>query len=125
VRVRLLSLCFVMLLAGCAAAREGMPPVPDRRPTEAETRDAYFNTPVITDDSGAAVKAGITKPGLFRLFGGRAAIDYERRGLDCVIYPIIGTQVWDDKGVPVAAEWEFCFEPGGALAAKRRLPVGS
>jgi hypothetical protein len=94
-------------------------------PTEAETRDAYFNTPVITDDSGRAVKLGIRRAALFRLFEGRAAIAYRRGARECVVYPIIGTQRWDSHGVPVAAEWEFCFDRGNRLVAKRRLPIGS
>lgn len=110
----------VLVLAGCATAS-----VPKRMPTEAETRDAYFNTPVITDDSGRAVKLGITRAGLFRLFEGRATIAYRRGARECVVYPIIGTQRWDAHGVPVAAEWEFCFDGENRLVAKRRLPIGS
>ena len=110
----------VLVLAGCATAS-----VPKRMPTEAETRDAYFNTPVITDDSGRAVKPGITRAGLSHLFEGRAAIRYRRGARQCVVYPIIGTQRWDAHGVPVAAEWEFCFDRENRLVAKRRLPVGS
>jgi hypothetical protein len=118
VKVHLVLL--VLVLAGCASAS-----VPKRMPTEAETRDAYFNTPVITDDSGGAVKLGITRAALFRLFEGRAAIAYRRRSRECVVYPIIGTQRWDSHGVPVAAEWEFCFDGDNRLATKRRLPIGS
>jgi hypothetical protein len=125
VRIRLLLLVVVVSLTGCAAAREGEPPVPKRQPTEAETRDAYFNTPVITDDSGRAVKLGGTRAGLFRLFEGRAAVAYRRARLACVVYPILGTQRWDAHGVPVAAEWEFCFDDGNRLVAKRRLRIGS
>jgi len=118
--VRPALVLLVLVLAGCATAS-----VPKRMPTEAETRDAYFNTPVITDDSGRAVKLGITRAGLFRLFEGRAAIAYRRGARECVVYPIIGTQRWDAHGVPVAAEWEFCFDGDNRLVAKRRLPIGS
>ena len=110
----------LLVLAGCSTAseRKGMP-------TEEETRDAYFNTPVITDDSGRAVKLGITRAAVFRLFEGRAAIAYRRGARRCVVYPIIGTQRWDSHGVPVAAEWEFCFGRGDKLVDKRRLPIGA
>jgi uncharacterized protein YceK len=119
VRMRLLSLALVALLAGCGSAARAA------KPTEAETRDAYFNTPVITDDSGGAVKLGITRSALFRLFEGRAAIAYRRGARECVVYPILGTQRWDAHDVPVAAEWEFCFGDDDKLVAKRRLPIGS
>jgi hypothetical protein len=119
VRTRLLALALVTLLGGCGSAPRAA------KPNEAETRDAYFNTPVITDDSGRAVRLGITRAALFRLFEGRAAIAYSRGARECVVYPILGTQRWDSHGVPVAAEWEFCFRGDNSLVAKRRLPVGS
>ncbi len=122
-----------MLLAAASAVVAGcgggtLPPKPpDRRPTEIETRDAYFNTPLILDGQVEGVELGITRATLFAHFG-VATISYRpaRSPRDlCVIYPISGTQVWDARGSPEAAEWEFCFNPGGRLVTKRRLAPGS
>jgi hypothetical protein len=112
------------LLTGCGSEL-APPPIPKQRPTEEQTRDAYFDTPVIVDEAASRAALGITRAKLTELMGGRAAIGYSRGRRRCVVYPINGTQVWDAFGSPQAAEWEFCFGPDGRLAAKRRLPVGS
>jgi hypothetical protein len=117
-------LVMTALLAGCGSRLEP-PPIPKQRPTEGQTRDAYFDTPVIVDEAGKRATLGTTRARLAALMGGRAAIVYSRGARKCVVYPINGTQVWDEFGSPQAAEWEFCFGPEGLLAAKRRIPVGS
>jgi hypothetical protein len=113
----------ILLAAGCGGNLEP-PAAPKQPPTEEQTRDAYFDTPVIVDDAGRHAPFGITRARLTELLGGRAAIEYMRGSRLCVVYPINGTQVWDAHGSPVAAEWEFCFGRDGRLQAKRRLPVG-
>jgi hypothetical protein len=112
------------VLAGCGA-KLAPPPIPKERPTEEQTRDAYFDTPVIVDDAAKRARPGITRGMLSRLMGGRAAIEYPRGRRRCVVYPINGTQRWDRYGTPEAAEWEFCFNDRGRLVAKRRLSAGS
>jgi hypothetical protein len=79
---------------------------------------------VIVADAAGRAKLGITRARLSGLMGGRAAIEYPRGSRRCVLYPINGTQRWDEFGTPEAAEWEFCFDAGNRLVAKRRLPVG-
>lgn len=116
----LLVLAAVATLAGCGAQTV---PRFGGRPTEEQTRDAYFDTPVIVAEQGSRIPLGIRRAELFRRLGGRAGISYPSGGRECVVYPIIHTQVWDAFGVPEAAEWEFCFGRSGRLVAKHRLGV--
>jgi hypothetical protein len=107
--------------AGCAtdASRTA-------RPSEVETREAYFGTPVIVAEQGGRVALGMTRRALTAKLG-TATISYLRRAgrtyRDCIIYPINGTQRWDRYETPEADEWEFCFDRDDRVATKRRIRV--
>jgi hypothetical protein len=111
---------FVALASvGCAtdAARTA-------RPSEVETREAYFGTPVIVAEQGGRVAIGTTRRALTAKLG-TATISYLRRAgrtyHECIIYPINGTQRWDRYGTPEADEWEFCFDRDDRVTTKRRI----
>jgi hypothetical protein len=107
--------------SGCGA---DLAPTRAARPTEVETREAYLGTPVIVDEQGRRIAIGTTRSEIRDALG-FAAVTYLRRvrGVyrQCEIYPINGTQRWDRYGSPVADEWEFCFDRGNRLLARRRL----
>lgn len=108
----------VLAAAGCGGTTSGYT---HHRgvPTEIEARDAYFNTPLVSDDAVREMKLGTTYAAVVRLFQGASAVQYTRAGRRCVIYPIIGTEAWDRFGSPIASEWELCFSRD-RLAGKRR-----
>jgi hypothetical protein len=116
-----LMLAVSAVLSGCGGAERN--PLPPRRaPSEGETRDAYFNTPVIY--AGMALPGlGSTRRALFARLG-VATISYRPAGapsLECVIYPIGDTERWDRFGSPEADEWQLCLDRRGRLVTKRRL----
>jgi hypothetical protein len=107
----------LVLLAGCGgqigAANE---PVPN----ELHTREAYLDTPLITDDSANAIPLRTTRAAVAGRIG-RSHVGYRRAGRECRLYPIAGTQRRDAFGSPLADEWEFCFDAAGRLAVKTRI----
>lgn len=114
-----LLLSFVAV--GCAER-----PSSQTRPSEAETREAYFDTPLIFSRAANRIPLGITRAELARELTAPAAIEVEdRAGLRCRVYPINGTEGRDEYGSPMAAEVWFCFGSDGRLERKRRFPRGS
>jgi hypothetical protein len=124
-----LPVALLIIAAGCA----GSPTAPaDRsagkgRPTEAETREAYLDTALVTAEEGRLVVLGAARAEVVDVLGAPSAFTY-RRGraapyVDCVVYPIAGTQRRDVFGGIEADEWEFCFA-SGRLTSKRRIPAG-
>ncbi len=98
----------------------------ERPPTEAETREAYFDTPLIFRDAARQVRRGITREELTKELGAPAAIEVlDRSRLRCQVYPLSGTEARDSYGSPVAAEAWFCFSRDGRLSRKRWFPASS
>jgi hypothetical protein len=99
------------------------------RPSEAEAREAYLNTPLVAAATGRVIALGSTRAEVTDAVGAPSSFTY-RRGRraqhgDCVLYPIAGTQRRDSFGGIEADEWEFCFGPAGRLSSKRRIRAGS
>ncbi|HSL63745.1 MAG TPA: hypothetical protein VK874_03725 [Gaiellaceae bacterium] len=105
----------LVVLTGCAGRVDATSP--GATPTELQTREAYLDTPVVTDDQGRAVEPGSTRREVEGRLG-HSRVVYRHAGRTCLLYPIIGTQRRDEFGSPVADEWELCFDASGRLAAK-------
>lgn len=120
--VRLRGRVRFAVAAGLVAAASGCGAThgPEPRPTEAQTREAYFDTPLIRRDAAQAIPLGVTRAGLRDALGGVSAIELvDARGRDCVVFPLGGTESRDRFGSPVAAEVWFCFGADGRLVQKR------
>ena len=113
-----LSLLLVALASGCAGQVDATSS--DTIPNELHTREAYLDTPVVTDDQARAVAPRSTRAEAEARLG-RSHVGYRRGGRACTLYPIIGTQRRDAFGSPFADEWELCFDAAGRLAAKTRI----
>jgi hypothetical protein len=112
------ALAALALCSGCASRVDATST--DTIPSEGHTREAYLDTPVVTDARVRAVPAGATRREVTARLG-RAHVVYPRDGLTCVLYPILGTQRRDRFGSPFADEWELCFDEAGGLAARTRV----
>jgi hypothetical protein len=108
----------LVLVTGCAGRVDATSP--RAVPTELHTREAYLDTPVITDDQGRSVEPRLTRREVEARLG-RSRVVFRHAGRTCVLYPIIGTQRRDAFGSPVADEWELCFDASGRLAEKTRV----
>jgi hypothetical protein len=96
-----------------------------RRPSEAETREAYFDTPLIFGQVATRISLGITRRELAKELTSSAIEVEDGSGRRCRVYPLHGTEGRDEYGSPVAAEVWFCFGKNGRLERKRRFPRGS
>lgn len=114
----LTALLLAMVACGCSARDEST-----QTPTEAQVREAYFDTPLIPPEAAREVGLGITKRALTERLGTASVLEFtDDAGADCVVYPVGGTEARDSYGSPIAAEVWFCFGPEGRLVAKRRYP---
>lgn len=115
------AVLLAFLAAGCSNETQT-----ERRPTEAETREAYFDTPLIYRDAARRVRRGITGAELTKELTAPAEIELvDHSGLPCRVYPLNGTEARDSYGSPVAAEVWFCFDADGRLAHKRWFPASA
>ncbi len=109
------AVLLAFVVAGCSSEART-----ERLPTEAETREAYFDTPLIYSSAARQVRRGITREELTKELTASTAIEIlDRSGLRCRVYPLNGTEARDSYGSPVAAEVWFCFGPDARLARKR------
>jgi hypothetical protein len=110
----------LLVSAGCSNR-----PGSEARPTEAETREAYFDTPLIFNAVASRIPLGITRRALARELTESAIEVEDGSGRHCRVYPLNGTQGRDEYGSPVAAEVWFCFGSNGRLERTRRFPRDS
>lgn len=108
-------------LVGCGSLKPTQSGGRGHHPSEVETREAYFQTPVIVSDSAKKIRRGMSRHRVAMILEGGASVEYGRGSDHCVVYPINGTQRWDAHGSPEADEWEFCFGRNGKLRTKQRL----
>lgn len=118
------------LATGCAAETTTAADRSDGRgrPTEAETREAYLNTPLVSAAKARSITVGTSRAEATEALGAPSSFTY-RRGrrspyVECAVYPIAGTQVRDAFGGIEADEWELCFGTAGRLTSKRRIRAG-
>ncbi len=106
-----------VLLTACGVPNRD---VLQTKPDEGLTREAYLDTPLIDDSQGRAIERRTSRSALFEGLG-RSRVVYPRGGLECVLYPVRGTERRDDFGSPVADEWEFCFDDSDSVASATRV----
>jgi len=109
-----------LVAAGCSKTTGA-----EGRPSEAETREAYFDTPLIFSGVADRIRLGITRRALARELTESAIEVEDGSGRRCRVYPLNGTEGRDEYGSPVAAEMWFCFGRNGRLERKRRFPRDS